>query len=117
MSADPAWTRPDVPGMTMINPIVVTGDVNEFTEVIDAMMKYMSSQPGFLRLRLHRSYARPLAYCMVAEWEDLESHQRAADAMTDEARTVLNRLRGLVDAAPDFFATVEVIDVAGATSP
>lgn len=92
--------------ITMINPIVVTGDLDRFEKVLDRIQEHMSRQPGFLGLRLHRSTRRSAAYCMVAQWTDMDAHQRAADTMPDDITALFSELRTLTDGAPDFYQTV-----------
>lgn len=105
----------DITTTTMINPITVTGDHTRFRQIIDLIVAYMSTQEGFVRLRFYQSHQHHDRYYMIAEWDDLEAHQRAADNRSAEVLSWFAELRGLTDVAPDFFATLESREAAAFT--
>jgi quinol monooxygenase YgiN len=106
----------DITTTTMINPITVTGDHGRFREIVDRIASYMSAQDGFVRLRFYQSHKNPDHYYMVAEWVDLDAHQRAADNRSPEVLSWFDELREITQVAPDFFATLDSREAAELTS-
>jgi quinol monooxygenase YgiN len=91
--------------LTLINEFTVTGDVDEFQQVLSEFNAYMSSLPGSGEYRLLRSTRRPEVFVELAEWESAEAHQAAVKS--EGFLPLVARLRPLVSkSVPDLYETL-----------
>ena len=91
--------------VTLINQFAVTGDVDEFQQVLDEFRDFMAGQPGALSYRLVRSLRRPEVFVEFADWTDVDSHRTAVNS--DGFRALIKRLAPLVEKpTPDLYVTV-----------
>ncbi|MEU4209185.1 antibiotic biosynthesis monooxygenase family protein [Streptomyces sp. NPDC026206] len=91
--------------ITVINRLTVHGDTATFEKVLSGITDHMSTQPGFLSHRLHRSLNHPEIYIETAEWTDAQSHRQAMTA--DAFREKVRALSSLATPEPDIFETLE----------
>jgi long-chain acyl-CoA synthetase len=62
--------------VTLINKFTVAGESSDFVRIWQQSSEFMRQQPGFISFRLVRSLNNPDVYINIAEWADVESHQR-----------------------------------------
>lgn len=99
--------------LTLINEFTVTGDVDEFQQVLADFHAYMSTMPGAGPYRLLRSTRRPEIFIELADWESAETHQNAV--RSEGFRPLVMRLRPLVEkSVPDLYMTLHEPDPAAA---
>lgn len=91
--------------VTLINQLVVTGDVEEFLAVAERLSAFMSRQPGYRSHSLLRSLREPLTYVELAEWDRPEQH--GAAVRSDEFQALIQELAKVVaKPSPGLFETV-----------
>ncbi len=90
--------------VTLVNKLTVTGDLGEFTRILDALTEYMRAQPGYLSAELMHSVRNPEVYVEVARWEGAEAHRRA---VTSEGfRERVAGLGAVATVDPDLYEVV-----------
>jgi heme-degrading monooxygenase HmoA len=90
--------------VTLVNKLTVTGDVEVFHRITAGLTEFMRSQPGYIRSQLLRSVRDENVYIEIAEWEEVQAHQRAV-----RSEGFRERVRGLGDVAsvdPGLYETV-----------
>jgi quinol monooxygenase YgiN len=90
--------------VTLVNKLTVTGDIDEFTRILDRLTEYMRSQPGYLSSELLRSVRNPAVWVEVARWETAEAHKAAVTS--ENFRERVAGLGALATVDPDIYELV-----------
>ena len=98
--------------VTLVNKLTVTGDISEFTGILDRLTEFMRSQPGYLSSELLRSVRNPAVYVEVARWESAEAHRNAVTSGGFRERVA--GLGALATVDPDVYEVIhENVGTAG----
>ncbi|MFI6317043.1 antibiotic biosynthesis monooxygenase family protein [Nonomuraea sp. NPDC050556] len=87
--------------VTLVNKLTCTGDLAEFTRILERLTEYMRAQPGYLSSELLRSVRNPAVYVEVARWESAEAHKAAVTG--DGFRERVSGLGALATVDPDVY--------------
>ncbi|MEV1241802.1 antibiotic biosynthesis monooxygenase family protein [Nonomuraea sp. NPDC050022] len=90
--------------VTLVNKLTCTGDLTEFTRILEHLTEYMRAQPGYLSSELLRSVHHPEVYVEVARWESAEAHRNAVTG--DGFRERVAGLGALATVDPDVYDVV-----------
>lgn len=93
---------------TLINRFTVTGDTEEFENVLEGLTGFMIKQPGFRTHRLYHSNKDPQIYVEISEWDDPTGHRAAMGS--EDFRGWVQKLMKLTTADPAPFTVIKEYD-------
>jgi heme-degrading monooxygenase HmoA len=90
--------------VTLVNKLTATGDIDEFTRILERLTEYMRAQPGYVSSELLRSVRNPAVYVEIARWETADAHRAAVTS--DGFRQRVAGLGAVATVDPDVYDAV-----------